>query len=250
MTNWIENYPEPRRLFLAWQAPDQLGDRFRWAVGELSVLASGQFELRYFRAEDEFRARNQGRTSAEIAKLGYGGYPAFGVKRETHRDGVSEVFLRRLPPTGRPDFGAYVSQFRIPPNTKASVPLLLSITEAKLPSDGFSIVDPLDPNAVAYDLMQEIAGYRYYAGTVAPLLVPGRTVDVAAEPDNKYDPGAVAFSIDGEKVGNVNRLQAPAFLRWLESGSVTAVVERLNGRPDHPRAFLFVRVRAQHQVAA
>jgi hypothetical protein len=45
-------------------------------------------------------------------------------------------------------------------------------------------------------------------------------------------------------------LQTTAFHRWLESGLVSAVVERLNGNPDRPRAFIFVWVRAKPTQAA
>lgn len=47
--NWIEHFVAPKRLYLAWQAPDQLGDRFRWAVGELAINVDGDVSsLRYF----------------------------------------------------------------------------------------------------------------------------------------------------------------------------------------------------------
>lgn len=248
MSNWIEHYQEPKKLYLAWQAPDQLKDRFRWAVGEIAV-SGDRLTLRYFRDDVEFAALNH-RPYAELVKLGYGGYPAFGLRKSVHVEGVADVFMRRLPPGNRPDFGAYKSQFRIPPTSDVSVAQLLSITEAKLPSDGFSVVDALDDQAIAYDLMLEVAGYRYYAPKVSPQLNVGRMIEVRPEFDNPHDPQAVVFMVDGEKVGNLNRLQVATFRKWLTTSNVTAVVERLNGRPDHPRLFLFVRMRARSLAAA
>lgn len=236
-------------MYLAWQAPDHLQQRFRWAVGEITHR-SGTLSLRYFQRGDEFSSLNQGKSYDELKSLGYDGHPAFSIKKEIHDHGVNEVFRSRLPPLNRPDFAAYKSQFRIGTPIDLTLTNLLAITEAKLPSDGFSVVDPLNPASLNYDLMLEIAGYRYYADDVAASMVPGRMVDVCREPNNPHDPNAVQLLVEGHKVGNVNRLQTKAFQNWLDEASVTAVVERMNGRPGHPRAFAFVRVRPVASAAA
>lgn len=242
--HWIEHQAEPGKLILAWQAADQLQDRFRWAVGELSASrAIDEMTLRYFREGSEFRRLNQGRTYDQLLSYGYQGYPAFGIKHELHTSGVGEALLRRLPPRNRPDFDLYLRQFRLAPTLELSDVGLLAHTEAKLPSDGFSIVDPLDSATRQYDLLLEVAGYRYYSKQVEQLMIPGEAVNVSAEPDNEHDPHAVRLSVKGCTIGYVNRLQADAFLTWLHEAKVTAVVERMNGRPNHPRAFVFVRIR-------
>jgi hypothetical protein len=41
----------------------------------------------------------------------------------------------------------------------------------------------------------------------------------------------------------VNRFQAPTVGRWLDTREVSASLLRLNGTPDKPRAFVFLRVR-------
>lgn len=250
MVNWIEHYSEPRRLMLAWQAPDHMGDRFRWAVGEIKSTAQGSLVLRYFIEGSEFSELNDGRSFARLSKLGYDGYPAFSIKKSTHSDGVDDVFVRRLPPANRPDFVAYKSQFRIPAETNLSLMALLAVTEGKLPSDGFSLVDPLDANVRCLDLMMEVAGYRHYANEVAHLVTPGLMVDVCHEPGNAHDPKAMRFCIGDETIGYVNRLQTKAFHEWAVHSKVAAVVERINGRPDRPRLFIFVRVRPKEAVAA
>jgi hypothetical protein len=76
-----------------------------------------------------------------------------------------------------------------------------------------------------------------------PPLEVGQPVQIAAEADNAYDPNAVATLVDGIKIGNINRLQAVAFLGWLRTHSVEAIVERINGNAERPRVFLFVTVR-------
>jgi len=249
MENWIETIIEPKKLYLAWQAPDHLKNRFRWAVGVLSTGAAGSLSLRYFRPGQEFAALNQDKSYDDLLALGFSGYPAFGLKHEVHEVGVAEAFLRRLPPRSRPDFESYMRQFRLPASARLTTASLLGYTEAKLPSDGFSIVDPLDASSTLYDLMLEVAGYRYYAVEAGPLEI-GQPVQVAPEPNNPHDPGAVRFSINDRTIGYVNRLQAPRFQRWLRTASVHAVVERVNGRPERPRAFVFVTIRPGSRMAA
>lgn len=251
MVNWIEYHSEPSRLLLAWQAPDHMGNRFRWAVGELALVGKGAaLQLRYFREGDEFAALNDSKPYDSLVKLGYDGYPAFSLKKDIHVEGVDDVFLRRLPPANRPDFVAYKSQFRVPADTQLSLMALLAVTEGKLPSDGFSVVDPLDGDIQCIDLMLEVAGYRHYAKGLKHIMTPGLMVDICGEPGNSHDEKAVRFCVDDETIGYVNRLQTGPFHKWMASSQVTAVVERLNGRPERPRLFVFVRVRPREAAAA
>ncbi|HZH09292.1 MAG TPA: HIRAN domain-containing protein [Microvirga sp.] len=241
MTNWIERISEPQRLILAWQAPDHMGLRFRWAVAVLE-RREGTHVLRYLRPGAEFSHYNHGRTFQEITELGYQGYPAFSLTRDLHTEAVVETLVRRLPPRNRADFQEYKRQFRLAANTDPSDFALLGYTEAKLPSDGFSIVNPLDPESDACDLLLEVAGFRYYAPPLLPNIAVGQAIELLPEPENEHDPNAVKICIGSQKIGNINRLQAPTLLRWLAEREVTACIERLNGKPNHPRGFIFVRV--------
>lgn len=249
MTHWIEATCEPSELILAWQpAALDAATRYRWAVGRL-VAAGSDMELRYFEAGEEFQQFNGRKTFEELQKLGYIGYPAFSISKPFHSEGVKQALMRRLPPRSRSDFGAYAAQFRLRNADLLSDFALLARTEAKVPSDGFSIVDPLDAQAKHCDLLIEIAGYRHYKSATGALAV-GDVVQVAAEPDNEYDPGAVAIFKDGAKIGYINRLQTTAFRSWLKHLSIHAVVERINGTDERPRVFLFVQVRLNDQNIA
>lgn len=248
MQHRIEHLLEPQRLYLAWQAPDHLGDRVRWAVGVVE-RNDAVCSLRYFQSDREFEAVNQGRSVEDLRPLGFAGYPGFAWKDRVYTDGVLEAFLRRIPPRDRSDFSAYLEQFRLPDDRQISDFALLAYTGAKLPSDGFSLVDPLDADAETCDLLIEIAGFRYYGGE----LQPGDPVRFEREPENNKDPQAVAVlqaNNDGYRVGYVNRLKAPTFARWLENRQVSGVIERLNGNPERPRAFVFVTVRPLNRAAA
>jgi hypothetical protein len=57
--------------------------------------------------------------------------------------------------------------------------------------------------------------------------------------------------VDTHRIGYVNRLQAPAFHRWLNDRQIEAVIERVNGNTDRPRVLVFVWVTPRsHQAAA
>jgi hypothetical protein len=244
--NWIEHICEPRRLILAWQALDNTGVRFRWAVGELSPNV-GAMSLRYFSGE-EFARLNRGKTLEELRALGYRGYPGF--RKAMHSQGVLEAFMRRLTPASRPDVAEYRQHFRLKPESKLSEFAMLGYTEAKLPSDGFSVVNPLDCTDDQFELLLEVAGFRYYAKEIRPIAV-GDFASFKPEPSNEYDPNAVMVCVDDQRIGYVNRLQAPAVHRWLNDRRINAVIERINGNSDRPRVFVFVRVmQSKGQAAA
>ncbi|HWL04229.1 MAG TPA: HIRAN domain-containing protein [Xanthobacteraceae bacterium] len=250
MEHWLEEVREPKVLVLAWQAPDHMKDRFRWAVGEIMPKGDG-FILRYFAPGSSFEDHNGGRRYEEMIGLGYAGYAAFPTKVREHTAGVIEAFNRRLPPRGRSDFAEYMKHFRLRNFEALSNFALLGKTEATLPSDGFSLVDPLDGENPSCDILLEVAGHRYYAKNLGNLIHTGAGVEISPEPTNEHDSNAVRFSIEGLTIGYVNRIQTAAFNQWLKSAKIRAVIERVNGKPERPRVFLFVKVRpAGAQIAA
>lgn len=243
--NWITEASDPDHLILAWQAPDEFKDRTRFAVGMLTCV-EGVVRLRYFGDSEEFRRFNPGKSYAQMVTYGYSGYPGFASDSVEHSTGVIEAFMRRLPPRSRPDFAAYEQHLRVRPGTELSDFALLGLSEAYLPSDGFSVVDPLDLTGDQRQLVVELAGYRYYSSKVeGPLPSVGDKVEIVAEDDNAFDPRAVAVTFRGQKIGNINRLQVETFREWAAQGRIEAAVDRLNGRADRPRLFLFVRVAPQ-----
>jgi hypothetical protein len=240
---WVEHVDEPERLILAWQAPDNHPDRLRWAVGELVNTGEG-VRFRYFDA-DEIRSFNNSRERGELEAAGYLGYPAFDPATNTavwFDDGVLDAFLRRLPPRDRSDFPRYLEHFRLKPSNDLSPLALLGATEARLPGDGFSLIDPLDRRSRYRELVFEVAGHRYNAQARDRLSV-GQEVRLVAEPKNPHDANAIRIEAAGELIGHVNRLQAPTVGCWLKERDVSAWLSRLNGTPEKPRAFVFVRVR-------
>jgi len=106
--------------------------------------------------------------------------------------GVIETFMRRLPPRTRGDYGNYLEQFRLRPQTPVSDMGLLAYTGAKLPSDGFSIVNPLDDMRADCELLIELAGFRHVSVIPSSDLSLGAPATLVVEPDNTFDPNAVS----------------------------------------------------------
>ena len=243
MQFWIECPPEPKELLLVWQAPSEFPDRLRWAVGRLryygSVLGFAYLE------GDEFRALNLGRSETDLASANFSGYPAFDRMRRPeigYWDNALPTFLRRVPSRGRKDFDAYLEHHRVHSAAPLSPLALLAVTEAHLPSDGFSLIDPLDAAAKSVDFTFEIAGFRHRIVS-CPRLREGDQLELVPEPSNKWDGSAVQVLFCGSCVGYVNRLQAATIFRWLDAREVHCFVARLNGSQKSPRAYAFARVR-------
>ena len=246
MANWLEHIVEPKKLILAWQAPDAAGDRYRWAVGQV-YENNGHVELQYFADDAEFCSVNQGKSFSALHSLGYRGYPAFPIKQKRHRNNILSTLMRRLPPRSRDDFENYTAHIGIRHGAEISDFALLGRTEARLPNDGFSLVDPLIDATLPCDLFIQVAGYRYHAAGIVPSLKVGDSITFREENDNRHDPNAVEVMTRGGKVGYINRLQTGALHRWLKADRVVASVERMNGTPERPRVLIFVRVRSQLQ---
>lgn len=250
MSQWIEHLSDPKRLTLTWEPPLSVPGRTRWIVGEVRRTSDG-VEFRYLKGA-EFSQENNGRSESELKAAGYLGYPAFdsrGTDKTVFVDHVLEAFLRRLPPPSRSDFGAYLEHYRIQSTDTVSPMALLGATEARLPGDGFSLVDPFDPEQVFCDAVIEVAGHRHYPDSRA-LLFPGKLLELTREPDHAHDPNAVRISADGLAIGYVNRVQAPSISTWVKTRRVEASLLRLNGSTSKPRAFVFLKVRPLAELKA
>lgn len=228
--NAIEHICEPNHLVLTWQPPDLHGsERKRFGVADL-----------YRDDDDAVLIYRDNEEVAEATRLGYSGYPAFGLVNREHKHALA-AFKRRLPPRERSDFTDYLRNFRIH-SCGLSDFALLSYTEAKLPSDGFGLVNQLDEACVPSEFLLEIAGFRHY-GKDSEGLDVGSELSIELEPENPFDPNAIAFKWNGTKIGNVNRFQIETIRTWLKSRQIIAIFERRNGSPARPRGYSFVSVR-------
>lgn len=250
MDHWIDHPSDPSELILAWRAPDAVDDRTRWAVGLLRKTDEGAC-FRYF-DDEEFAKLNYARPRSILRSYGYAGYPAFDMAKQPpggFTENVLAAFSRRLPPPSRPDIKLILEHYRVRSDVPLSTMSLLALTEAKLPSDGFSLIDRLDPAASCLEVVFEIAGHRHNIACRDRLVI-GQPLDLVPHPTNEHDVHAIRVEAAGELIGHINRLQAEAVGQWLQFREVSAWLVRLNGRPDHPRAFAFVSVRPRSRSIA
>ena len=157
-------------------------------------------------------------------------------------DGAVDAFLRRVPSPRRSDFGAYLAGFGVRSGAGIGGLTLLGLSMAALPGDGFSLVDPLDPQTPRQDVIMDVAGFRHHAAS-APGLQAGQALDLRREPDNPKDSEAVQVCAGGVPIGHVGRLQCRTVARWLATREVSAILAKVNGSPGDPRARLLLRVR-------
>ena len=232
MMSFIEHALEPHRLLLVWQGPEG-SSRTRHTVAELLRAPDGATTLRYLVGTEELK-------QAQVD--GFVNFPAFRKLGREYDQGVMETFMRRLPPRSRGDYARYLERFRLRPGTQISDFALLAYTGAKLPSVGFSILNPLSDLTAPSEVLLEVAGFRHTSELSLDAVSVGMHATLETEPDNPRDPNAVIIRINGKKIGHVPRQQAAAVGDWLRSGQpLQTHVERINGTPERPLVFLFAR---------
>jgi hypothetical protein len=234
--NQIEHIINPSRLLLVWR-PNQSGaSRTRRIVAEVVQSAPDDAAvLRYLHGTADLEKAQQ---------EGFEGYPAFPFERVEHSSNVLDSFLRRLPPRKREDFSVYLQNHRLPLSMRLSDMTLLAYTNAKLPGDGFELYGDFTTARPPFELVIEIAGFRYQDGISRDDIYVGDSVTLKAEPENSYDAHAIAIHHNGKKIGYIDRVQALSFQAWHRHGfKINATVERVNGKPERPLIYLFVTVR-------
>jgi hypothetical protein len=229
--NRIKHVTDPERLLLVWQAPEGRS-RARLVVGEL-CQHEGQVIFRYLPDTEEFK---------KACALGFVCYPAFRKTSQEYTQNVLDSFLRRLPPRKRGDFGKYLEQWRLDPNVEISDFALLGHTGAKLPNDGFSLINPFDHIELPHEFYIEVAGFRYQQNISVDDISVGMNAVFVAEPTNEYSGDAVRIEVNGKRIGYVNNVQCKAFKRWLGQYSINASVERINGTSDRPLVYIYGKV--------
>lgn len=230
---YIEHLVEPDRLILVWQAQDS-ADRSRYVVGELKK-SSDVVSFNYLKNTPDFDKAKQ---------LGFRGYPAFPLDSDTgYNNQVMEAFCRRLPPRSRSDFNRFLELRGLKPDSHISDFALLGYTGAKLPNDGFELVHPFDNIEPPFELIIEIAGFRYESEIAVEMVTTGGAVEFVPEPDNNCDPNAIRIECGGKKIGYVARGRLELFHTHLNRGNaICGEIVRMNGTPQRPLVYVYVRV--------
>ncbi len=230
--HFIEHIIEPTKLLLAWQSSDE-NHRTRYIIGELNRI-DDDISLTYLHDTKDF---------LEAKSRGFDCYTAFPDVQQTYHN-VLDAFMRRLPPRKRGDFPQYLEGLRLKPDAQLSAFALLGYSGAKLPSDGFSIIHPFNDVNNACELLLEVAGYRHTLKENNVQLQPNDTASFMEEKLNKITQSeAVSIIVNNKLIGYVNKGLIPTFLHWMKNDRIAeAWVERLNGAPGKPTAYLYVKI--------
>lgn len=226
---FIEHIIEPTSLLMTWQSADKQYCT-RYIIAELN-RTSEKISLKYFTGSADFnRAR----------ELGFESYPAFRDVNEIHQNGVLDALMRRLPPKSRSDYAQYLEGFRIKFGTELSDFALLGYTGAKLPSDGFAIINPFSNVDLFFEFLLEAAGYRYIQGVKI-------NIDDRVTFKREFDSGrledVIKIFVGEQHVGYVTRSLIPSFHEWMSSGRILdGWIEKINGSPDQPVVYLYVKI--------
>lgn len=233
--NFIEHICEPEKLLLCWQAPS---DGTRYVVVELYRSSANEYIFKYLKNTNDFK---------DAQKLGFTMHPAFHNNQDIHNSGVLEAFTGRIPPRSRNDFKEYLQNFRISNNVSISDFALLGYTGAKLPSDGFSIINPFENTSIPSEFLIELAGTRHMKGLDLKTVQIGDPVEFIEEPNNQYDKEAIFVVSKGQKLGYISRWQTQAFHKWIRDRGISllANVERINGTNERPVIYVFLRLLAK-----
>ncbi|MBC6442750.1 MAG: HIRAN domain-containing protein [Rhodobacteraceae bacterium] len=169
---------------------------------------------------------------------------------------ASRVLVRCLPSRQRADFPEILERFGLsrdcglPPDQGGCTDLtLLAYTGARLTGDSFEICETFEGFEGRFSYVFDVAGYRYYADSNQ--LEQSEPIFFERERANERDPNAIRLARrGGETVGYVNRLQAETVGRWIDTGSITGRVFRINGRAQYPRLFVRADVETSPRAAA
>ncbi|SFI30290.1 hypothetical protein [Nitrosomonas sp. Nm34] len=232
--NFLRHIIEPSRLLMTWQPLDlNAPSCTRRVIGEICQENSGQIVFRYLKDNPDFEAAR---------KAGFKDFPAFRLKHNEVRQGVIESLLRRLPPRNREDFAEFLAQHRLPYPFNYSDMALLGYTGARLPSDGFALVPDFSECETPCDYLMEVAGIRHTSCLDVSNIHLDDPVEFAVDQNNPVDQDALLVICQGQKIGYVNRAFRASLHHWLRQYHVSAAIEKLNGKSEHP--LVYVRINA------
>jgi len=231
---YIEHIIEPDRLLLSWQPPrDSEHPRTRMFVAEL-LRNGNDADLTYLLESDDYK---------NAMSMGFGGYPGFSIEKVKHSN-VLAAFMRRLPPRSRNDFGRFLTALRLNADVKDNISdfALLGYSGAKLPGDGFCVINTFENAQAPFEFLTNVEGYSYYKKKISYDVNIGDSLGFNFEPDNKFDNNAVAIMLDENKIGYVCRGLNCSFAKWIKKGlSLQASIERINGTKDKPKLYALVK---------
>ncbi|UUY07981.1 HIRAN domain-containing protein [Pseudomonas sp. J452] len=229
--NIIDHIFEPKRLLLVWHSSKDGTPHHRRVVGELYKDADS-ISFQYLKNTNDYK---------EAEKEGFIGFPAFSKTSSIFNNAI-DAFMSRLPPRKRADFSKYLAQYALPSNFSGSDLSLLGYTGARLASDNFELCPDFSDANEPVDLVLEVSGVKYNMNDTSALL-EGTPIHFELEPENKFDPSAIAIHAKIGKLGYVSRAINKGFKDLLDRCQVQGSVFKSSVRQGGLQILILVTCR-------
>lgn len=192
-------------LYLIWKDPQS---RRNFTIGKLCQSEKYTFEY----CEDFGIAENYGWTKFEV----------FPEEKVYESDILFPVFASRLPDRKRRDIDKILEKYGLSEFDEFE---LLRKSEARLPIDTYSFIDPIFPDDETVERDFFVMGIRHHAPcngedcALLPELKCGDELAFKKEPENEHDSNAICIlTQNNELLGYVPRYYNHAILERLEKG--------------------------------
>ncbi len=192
-------------LYLIWKDPQS---RRNFTIGKLGHGEKYTFEY----CKDFGIAENYGWTKFEV----------FPEEKVYESEILFPVFASRLPDRKRRDIDKILEKYGLSEFDEFE---LLRKSEARLPIDTYSFIDPIFPEDETVEREFFVMGIRHHAPcagedcTLLPNVSNGDELIFRREPENKYDSNAICIlTKNNELLGYVPRYYNLAILERLEKG--------------------------------
>lgn len=216
-------------LYLIWKDPQQ---RRNYIVGKLS--RNDYFSFEYF--GDFVQAELHGWSKIE----------AFPEEKVYVSQTLFPVFSSRLPDRKRRDIDSILEKYGLKEYDEFE---LLGKSEARLPIDTYSFIDPIFPADENIERFFFVMGIRHHAPcegencSCLPNIKVGGELYLEPEPTNLQDKNAIKIvTNEGILLGYVPRYYSPAIIERLEKGiSYSCRIVELN--PDNKHCSDCIKVK-------
>lgn len=192
-------------LYLIWKDPQT---RANFTIGKL--YRGEKYTFEYF--GDVGKAENRGWTKFEV----------FPEEKTYESEVLFPVFASRLPDKKRRDINKILEKYNLSEYDEFE---LLRKSEARLPIDTYSFIDPIFPEEETVQRDFFVMGVRHQTPCdgkdcgLLPKVDIGDELNFETEPENSYDANAIKVKTrTGEVLGYVPRYYNTAILERLNNG--------------------------------
>lgn len=199
-----------QKLVLTWKPGPH---RRKTAIGELVQNETKTF-FRYIISKTDYES---------LKDKGFVLYYPFDNIEKVYDENVLDAFKSRLPDRRRSDFKKILSYWEIN-DLEISDFNLLKITGARLPTDGFELIDSLEDREPPFEFLFQIAGVCYYE--IPENLILGSSLNLMPEPTNEFDKNAVkVLTTDNKLIGYIPSVQSKSVKYFIEKFNVKTIVK-------------------------